>query len=131
MIQKLDVSELELVNWFNVPSHITVTELNDMELKDYVLNLLARWIFGISDLADRNFLRKNGHVYSIDEEYKNRPVSFKTELRKNKCEFLHRWINRNYDTLIYPVVTEWAVPEEYVGKLSFLMSKDNVLMMFT
>jgi hypothetical protein len=122
--------ELQLVNWFNVPSHIVVNKLNSEELQDYILNLLARWIFGISDLADRNFLRRNGRVYSIDEEYKNRPVSFKTELRKNKCEYLHKWIVRNYETSLYPAIINWGVPEPYLEKLTFLMNKDNVLGLF-
>ncbi len=55
---------MKIVNWHNIPLHIVVSELNDTEMQDYVLLLLARWIFGISDLADRllNMLRFEAHL---------------------------------------------------------------------
>jgi len=109
---------------------IEIKNLNDSEFTDYVLNLLARWIFGISDLADRNFLRKDGHVYSIDEEYKDRSVSFKTELRKNKCDIIIKWLNKNYNSKILPFVSKWSVPEKYKNKLKELQNKQSVIGLF-
>ena len=122
--------DLELVNWFNVQSHLDINKLNETEFTDYVLNLLARWIFGISDLADRNFLRKNGRVYSIDEEYKDKSVNFLNELRKNKCKTVNDWLINNYDSLIYPIIREWNVPDEYKEKLRNLLNKRYTLELF-
>ena len=122
--------DLELVNWFNITSHLQINSLNDTEFTDYVLNLLARWIFGISDLADRNFLRKNGHIYSIDEEYKDKNVSFWNELRKNKCKIVYDWIKDNYEKFVFDRVNKWIVPEKYAEKHYKLLDKDFVLELF-
>jgi hypothetical protein len=78
------------------------------EMCEYVLLLLARWLFGVSDLADRNFILRAGHVYSIDEEYVGRPVNFKTELRA-KCAFVGRWVAENYASLVSKMAS-WDVP---------------------
>ena len=122
--------ELEIVNWFNIPSHLEISSLSDIEFSDYVLNLLARWIFGISDLADRNFLRKNGRIYSVDEEYKDRDVNFWNELRKNKCNTVYNWLCANYEMFILQRLNEWIVPEKYKEKLTNLLDKDFVLKFF-
>lgn len=52
----------------------------------YVLALFYRYIFGISDLADRNFLVVNRAVYSIDEDTYNKDINMKNELRKDIIE---------------------------------------------
>lgn len=122
--------DLELVNWFNIHSHLQINSLNDAEFTDYVLNLLARWLFGISDLADRNFLRKNGHIYSIDEEYKDKNVSFWNELRKNKCKIIYDWINNNYEKFVFDRVNKWNLPEKYIEKHYKLLDNDFVLELF-
>ena len=122
--------DLELVNWFNIPSHLDITKLTNVEFSDYVLNLLARWIFGISDLADRNFLRKNGHIHSIDEEYRDKTVNFWNELKKNKCATIVEWLNNNYESVILPRVSKWVVPKEYVDKLTKLLNIDYVKSLF-
>jgi hypothetical protein len=119
-----------LVNWFNIPSHLDINKLNETEFADYVLNLFARWIFGISDLADRNFLRKNGHIYSVDEEYKDRNVNFWNELRKNKCKIIYEWLYNKYEITILKCVNKWIVPEKYKERLTNLLDKDFVLKLF-
>lgn len=98
-----------LVDWRKIPSHIVVKDLikNGKEMRDYVLLLLARWIFGISDLADRNFLRAEGRVFSVDEEYRGRPVNFMSELRKGKCELIRTWLAEHYTEHIRPALQTW------------------------
>jgi hypothetical protein len=66
---------------------------------DYVHNLLFRYLFGISDLADRNFLMVNGQVISIDEEIEGKLNGLNYELKKNKCIFIQNWLKDNYEKL--------------------------------
>ena len=123
--------DLQIVNWFAVHSHIDVKKLRDNEMKDYILNLLFRWIFGISDLADRNFLRKDDRVYSIDEEYKDRTVSFQVELKKNKCSIILEWLKDNYESLIFTVLSSWKVPEKYSARFEEVCDENKVKLLFS
>ena len=106
-------------------------KLRDNEMKDYILNLLFRWIFGISDLADRNFLRKDDRVYSIDEEYKDRTVSFQVELKKNKCSIILEWLKDNYESLIFTVLSSWKVPEKYSARFEEVCDENKVKLLFS
>ena len=117
-------SDTILVDWRKVKSHICFAEFTAQEMLDYVLLLLARYIFGVSDLADRNFLLKEGRVYSIDEEYRAKPVHFLAELRKNRCLAIRTWLETHYTGCILPVVSEWpAVSVE-------LLDKDTCIKLF-
>jgi len=92
--------ETEVVDWSKIPLHFDYkNKLNKTEIKDYIHALLYRYIRGVPDLADRNFLVRKGHVISIDEDIENRDVNMYNELRKNKAEFVYNWINNNYDEL--------------------------------
>lgn len=54
---------------------------------EYIEMLLVRKKFGIGDLADRNFLVVNGHIYSIDEEGESdTPIKFANNLTKKRLE---------------------------------------------
>ena len=67
-------------------------QLTDTEMHDYVRALLFRFVVGISDLADRNFLRNDGHVISIDEELERRDVNFMKELKPKRCGLIATWL---------------------------------------
>ena len=124
-------AETEIVDWSKVPSHIKVSELSEKEMVDYVLLLLARYIFGISDLADRNFLRKDGNIFSIDEEYRDRPVNFKNELKQNKCSIIKSWLLKNYDIKIQPKVEVWInIPEKLNIKYETVSDRISCLSLF-
>ena len=124
-------AETEIVDWSQVPSHIKVTELSEDEMVDYVLLLLARFIFGVSDLADRNFLKKDGHILSIDEEYRGRPVHFKNELKQTKCSIIKEWLIKNYATLIQPRVEVWVnIPGELSAKFETVRHRVSCLALF-
>mmetsp|Transcript_15666 Transcript_15666/g.21493 ORF Transcript_15666/g.21493 Transcript_15666/m.21493 type:complete len:698 (+) Transcript_15666:227-2320(+) len=123
--------ETEIVDWSRVPSHIKVSELSDGEMADYVLLLLARYIFGVSDLADRNFLRKDGHILSIDEEYRDRPVNFKNELKQAKCSIIKSWLVQHFDALIKPKVERWGnIPEKLSAKFGTVRDRVSCLALF-
>eukprot|EP01036_Dinobryon_divergens_P025676 gene25676-34249_t len=124
-------AETEIVDWTNVPSHIKVADLRGDEMIDYVLLLLARYIFGVGDLADRNFLRKDGHVLSIDEEYRDRPVHFKNELKQAKCSIIKSWLVKHYDALINPRVDVWVgIPSRLNARFETVRHRESCLALF-
>jgi hypothetical protein len=94
--------ETKVVDWDKVSGiHFEYKSGNrtDKEIKDYVEAILYRYMRGISDLADRNFLMVNSRVISIDEDIEGHPVKIFTELRKNKSEFIYNWIKSHYEEL--------------------------------
>jgi hypothetical protein len=92
------------------PLHVTFP-LTQTEMVDYVRALLARFVFGIADLADRNFLRTGGRVISIDEDTRrdSPDIVFGTALSKARCRLILEWLEvvENYGTL---KVQDWTFP---------------------
>ena len=128
-------ADTEIVNWHRVTSHIEFAnkrfKLTSDQMQDYVLLLLARWLFGISDLADRNFLIRGDHVYSVDEEYINHPVNFVNELKTNKCAAIIEWLRLHYDT-VHANVYRWNVPNEMLDiKKRTLLNKSECIALFS
>lgn len=129
--------ETEIVDWHQVASHIEFKkdgktegyDVSPSQMVEYVLLLLARWLFGISDLADRNFILRAGHIYSIDEEYLGRPVNFKTELKGAKCAFVGRWVAENYAALVNKMAA-WDVPAELRERHAQLLDRDRCVALF-
>jgi hypothetical protein len=124
----------EIVDWHRVASHIEFNKtagynVSASEMGEYVVLLLARWLFGVSDLADRNFILRAGHVYSIDEEYVGRPVNFKTELKGAKCAFVGRWVAENYASLVNKMAS-WDVPAELRARHAQLLDRDRCVGLF-
>ncbi len=115
----------EVVDWGQVKLHLDIDALNDDEMRDYVRALCARWAWGVSDLADRNFLCARGRVYSIDEEYRGRDVNFGVELKKAKCSKVRAWIDVNYEKLGVGV---WQLPSD---KMAVLNCKSSLLNLFS
>jgi hypothetical protein len=66
---------------------------------DYVHAILFRYLLGISDYADRNFVLKDGRVISIDEDVENHEINLYTTLKKNKAQFVYEWLKENYEKL--------------------------------
>lgn len=100
----------------------------DNEIKDYVHAILFRYIRGISDLADRNFLMTDKRIISIDEDIEGHPVKLSTELRKNKTEFLYNWINKHYDNLD---IHKWEVCDKNdIERLEEIKNKKECLKLF-
>jgi hypothetical protein len=104
--------ETEVVDWNKMAQfHFKYKMGNrtEQELNDYVSALLFRYIRGISDLADRNFLLYNGRVISIDEDIEGKNVNIYTELRKNKADYIYNWLNKNYNKLL---IQKWKNIDE-------------------
>lgn len=70
------------------------------ERLDYVLNLLARYLMGIGDHADRNFLRARGRLYAVDEDMRNfglPPLSLRNNLRKKKAALVRAFLEAHWE----------------------------------
>jgi hypothetical protein len=125
--------ETEVVDWEKIPLHFDYKgrELLEQEMIDYVHNILYRYLLGISDLADRNFLMISGRIISIDEEIKDRLDGVNIELRKNKCIFIQNWLKDNYEKLD---VSSWTLNEPITRlkqlKLEEIKNKEFCLRLF-
>ena len=80
--------------------------LTEQEHIDYMHGILFRYLLGISDLADRNFLMTGGRVISMDEDVEGRVMDLYVTVQKNKASFLHKWLQNGYENLS---VSEWKV----------------------
>jgi hypothetical protein len=125
----------EVVDWDKVSLHLPSAAgmrsdtLTDDEWRDYVRALLARWLFGIGDLADRNFLRANGRVISIDEETRDKDFDFVSTLKARRCALVRGWlVGGGYETL---GVDAWNIPEELAARLRTLQNKKTCLALFS
>ena len=60
---------------------------------------MFRYVRGISDLADRNFLSKNSNIISIDEDIEDKDLNIYNELKKNKANIIYKWMDKYYNEL--------------------------------
>lgn len=79
----------------------------------YVIGLLWRYIIGIPDPADRNFMCinqdsniNNMKMYSLDEENIKHPSEYKTALKGNRYKYFKKYINK-YKTIIKEKLEKW------------------------
>jgi hypothetical protein len=118
--------ETEVVDWDAVSLHFDIKDrLTDREMEDYALALMFRYVRGVSDLADRNFLRAGGRVISIDEDIEKRHVNLYGELRKNKAAIMYKWFETHYDDLD---AIEWeSEDEEEKQRLKIVKNREKFL----
>ena len=119
----------EVVDWAQIPFHFTCKgSLTEQEYIDYVHGILFRYLLGISDLADRNFLMTGGRVISIDEDVEGRVMDLYATLQKNKASFLHKWLQNGYEKLS---VAQWTVDDVFQqDRLMEIQNKDLCLALF-
>jgi len=114
--------DTKVVDWekVTVVSHITDNALADPKiLTQYVVCLFYRYIFGVGDLADRNFLIVNGKVYSVDEEMIGHPVIISTSIRKiTQKNTISKFIRKNR-TVLEETLDLWkqSVKEGHIDTL--------------
>jgi hypothetical protein len=121
--------ETRVVDWKQTPLHLDFKQrpLSDNEMIDYVTSLLFRYKYRLGDLADRNFLRANNRVYSIDEEsIRSEPLNFRTELKKNRCNSIIKWLETNFDKLL-PRLNKL---NKLDGVVKFDLSKNAIINLF-
>jgi len=113
----------------HISFHFTYKErpLTELEYIDYLHAILFRYVLGISDLADRNFLM-TGRVISIDEDVEGRVMDLYATLQKNRATFLHKWLQNGYENLS---VVQWVVDDPFQqDRLREIQSKDLCLALF-
>ena len=120
----------EVVDWEKIPFHFDYKgrKLTEQEMIDYVHAILFRYLLGISDYADRNFVLKEGRVISIDEDVENHEINLYKVLQKNKANFVYQWLKENYEKLD---VARWQ-PKIQVQqtKLTQIQNKELCLRLF-
>ena len=95
--------ETKVVDWKNmktccVPNIFELRENDNTAFKMYVYNLIFRWIIGIGDHADRNFvyLPKENTIVSVDDERIGGNTNIYSALKKKKTEFIKSYIESKY-----------------------------------
>lgn len=118
--------QTEVVDWSKCILHFDYKKsLSEVEMIDYVEALLYRYLLGISDLADRNFLMHKGRIISIDGDINEHDVNLYVELKKNKANFVYNWIKNNYEKL---KIGKWS--HENKTKLDIIQNYDKCVELF-
>lgn len=65
--------------------------LNRAELADYAKTVFLRAEHGVGDLADRNFMRAHGRIYSVDEEQFGAPIDIEKQLKCKRYKLVSDW----------------------------------------
>lgn len=114
-----------VVDWDLVESCIPIpkalAKTDPIAYRLYILNVLYRYVVGIGDLADRNFLYlpKTHMVYSIDEEAFGKEVDLYSNLRKNKATEAKDWIAKEWKT-IQDTLAKWKEKVSSSEGMTFL-----------
>ncbi len=99
--------ETEVVDWNKVDvSEVCKEDLKDDTIcKEYILALLFKYIFGINDIANRNFMvnRQTKNVYGVDEDVIDKTFTFNRLALAIKLEITNNWDRLNIDS----VLVEW------------------------
>jgi hypothetical protein len=120
----------EVVDWTQIPLHFNYTLASEEQALAYIRAVLYRYIFGISDLADRNFLLYNNTVISIDEDIVDNDVNLYNELKKNKAQWVYNWIADNYSKLLLNTWKISNINEKYHSRMQRIMNKETCMDLF-
>jgi hypothetical protein len=85
--------ETQVVDWHKLTAWSPVAPgLPRQARLDWVTNLLWRCVFGLGDLADRNFvLTHEGRLVSVDEDGEPRALYLGQELKKTRAAIARAW----------------------------------------
>ena len=105
--------EITVVDWdavLMIPHAPYIPSVLNMHhrTQKYILALLWRYVMGIPDPADRNFLidETNNRLYSLDEEGINHTTDYYNALKKKKCEHIKLHLRAEYGE-ISRVLQKW------------------------
>ena len=93
-----EVVDFDKVNSDNPKINFVNLELimsDDNLMKEYILNIMFKYILGIPDLADRNFYVKNNKIFSIDLDSIGKSFNIKGSLRDKKYNIVSDFIKAN------------------------------------
>ena len=118
--------ETEVVEWDKIHFHYKYALSSEQQQIDYIQALLFRYVLGIPDLADCNFLMIGDQTISIDEDIEGREVNLYKELKKSKAQYVHDWLELYYDQL----ELNWTVKEERQKYLDQIQTKEGCMSLF-
>jgi len=118
--------ETEVVEWDKINFHYKYALSSEQQQIDYIQALLFRYVLGIPDLADRNFLMIGDQTISIDEDIEGKEVNLYNELKKNKAQYVHDWLELYYDQLDL----NWTVKQERQKFLKQIQIKEGCMALF-
>jgi len=107
-------SNTTIVNWYETNKKTKCKQFDTNDLKNinymiyYIISIYFRYLFGIVDHANRNFLVLDDVLYSVDEEN----IDMVKESNFNKLEKNFEIINKNWDKVdkkIYEILKEWNI----------------------
>ncbi|NBQ48944.1 MAG: hypothetical protein EBU33_10915, partial [Sphingobacteriia bacterium] len=98
----------EVVDWKKVKNcdAFNASSATEQQKKEYVRALLFRQFIGCGDLADRNFILKDGIVYSIDEDSTGKEVNFASIKSKKNKEIIEE-MRQKYHTEYSASIALW------------------------
>ena len=110
----LDFKELARASDGKFKCFDSKTDLVDATIRsDYILAMCFRYLFGIKDHADRNFVVSNGNLYSVDEEN----IDMLNEIKYGKKHAKKKkYILDHFD--IIPPFSQWKIKLASMKKLT-------------
>jgi hypothetical protein len=118
--------DTEVVDWDKFKFHYEYALSTEQQQIDYIQALIFRYVLGISDVANRNFLMVDDRTISIDEDIEGREVDLYKELKKSKAQYVHDWLELYYDEL----QLDWEVKEERQKYLEQVKTKEGCMALF-
>jgi hypothetical protein len=97
--------ETQLVDFDKVKGmeHLNPSHLDDIHLtKQYVQTIIFRYVMGLGDIAVRNFIIKEGKIYSIDEDILDKDFNLENNLNRHKAiyEKMKKYIKKNKESVM-------------------------------
>ena len=85
---------------------------------EYIYNLLFRYVWGIPDYADRNFIYmpKKHRIYSVDDEGMGSDKEPYIQLRKNKSQLIFNFISEKQGKIL-KIIKAWEDDLKKVKKI--------------
>jgi hypothetical protein len=121
----------KVVEWSFVKNCVPIPsdfdESSNLEgFENYILCVLFRFIIGIGDLANRNFLYfpDTSKVYSIDEEHFGHEINLLTGLRKTRYKNFEKYVSKNRKKIAI-TTTEWYEKWNEKGMKKFFGEKEE------
>jgi hypothetical protein len=127
----LDPQNLKQLDW-------KIDLANEYIRYQYVLAMLFRFLFGITDHADRNFVVDGNLLYGVDEEN----ISFETDIKfsgtnkhSKKCEFICQEWSSVFDANVKETLQRWklVVPNEdlCLSRLNYAINNPKIIFKHT
>ena len=84
-------------------------------IRQYIEQLLYRYIVGIGDLADRNFILAENKVYSVDEDSMGKDIKLCSNLKKKRTDVILSFLKKD---IVYF--------NELISKWKFIIEKNTI-----